>query len=436
MKKRPLFYLSTAVLAVSIFAGVGNAVQAEAPAAASFTDTTGHWAEASILAAVQKGYVSGYPEGTFQPEKTVSRSEFIAMLVRSLGQASDTSTTSPWYIPYVNTATESGYYVTGDFSSDDWNAPLSRQELARIAVRVIGKTAKDNTEYMYMATSNGVLSGTGNGALNVTGTTTRAQTVTVIERISHILQGETLPVDTLAVANAQEAMNAPKDPWGRAVRTTNLPKNAKDFPYILEEYPNEMYELELPFKGITEPAFKISTPAELYKTDTLIQNKKEMEKWKDNAEAYYKLLLNVDYRTINGKWATDLYSHKNQWNSVGLEEVMDYVVWAKKNKIVTEGSLVVEPSMIFHSRIGSYFIRAEFSFRIKEYTEYNEIFDDIRFNSHQGFDNLKALGKFQKGQWYHGYADIVLGTNIQDGIKRVSSNATLFNLSTIIHKKN
>ncbi|WP_160311863.1 hypothetical protein [Paenibacillus sp. IHB B 3415] len=36
MKKRPLFYLSTAVLAVSIFAGVGNAVQAEAPAAAIY----------------------------------------------------------------------------------------------------------------------------------------------------------------------------------------------------------------------------------------------------------------------------------------------------------------------------------------------------------------------------------------------------------------
>ncbi|NOU80768.1 hypothetical protein GC101_18050 [Paenibacillus sp. LMG 31459] len=434
MKKRPLFYLSTAVLAVSIFAGVGNAEQAEAPAAASFTDTSGHWAEASILAAVQKGYVSGYPEGTFQPEKTVSRSEFIAMLVRSLGQASDTSTTSPWYTPYVKAATESGYYVTGDFSSDDWNAPLSRQELARIAVRVIGKTAKDNTEYMYMATSNGVLSGTGNGALNVTGTTTRAQTVTVIERISSILQGETLPVDALAVANAQEAMKAPKDPWGRAIRTTNLPKNAKDFPYILEEYPNEMYELELPFKGITEPAFKISTPAELYKTDTLIQDKKEMEKWKENAEAYYKLLLNVDYRTIDGKWATDLYSHKNQWSR--LEEVMAYVAWVKKNKIVTEGSLVVEPSMVFHSRIGGYFMRSQFSFRIKEYNEYKDIFDDDRFNTHQKFDNLKSLGKFQKGQWYYGYTNTELSTNVQDGVQRVSSDISLFKLSTIIHKKN
>lgn len=34
------------------------------------------------------------------------------------------------------------------------------------------------------------------------------------------------------------------DDFGRKIRTTNLPKNYKDYPYILEDIPNEMYEMK------------------------------------------------------------------------------------------------------------------------------------------------------------------------------------------------
>ncbi|MDM5275763.1 hypothetical protein QUF95_00085, partial [Paenibacillus silvae] len=71
--------------------------------------------------------------------------------------------------------------------------------------------------------------------------TTRAQALTVVDRIHKVRGGQTLQVDTVALKNAEKAKNAERDPWGRVIRTTNLPKNAKDFPYILEEYPNEMY---------------------------------------------------------------------------------------------------------------------------------------------------------------------------------------------------
>ena len=33
------------------------------------------------------------------------------------------------------------------------------------------------------------------------------------------------------------------DPSGRLIRTTNLPKNASKYPYILQDIPNEMYEM-------------------------------------------------------------------------------------------------------------------------------------------------------------------------------------------------
>ncbi|MDQ6422852.1 S-layer homology domain-containing protein [Paenibacillus sp. LHD-117] len=42
-----------------------------------FRDISGHWAVANIQQAVSIGIVSGYPDGTFKPDKTVTRAEFV-----------------------------------------------------------------------------------------------------------------------------------------------------------------------------------------------------------------------------------------------------------------------------------------------------------------------------------------------------------------------
>ncbi|MGI2294265.1 S-layer homology domain-containing protein [Paenibacillus sp. GXUN7292] len=47
-------------------------------------DIFGHWAEASIKQAVIAGIVNGYPNGTFKPEKSVTRAEFTVMLMKML----------------------------------------------------------------------------------------------------------------------------------------------------------------------------------------------------------------------------------------------------------------------------------------------------------------------------------------------------------------
>ena len=41
-------------------------------------------------------------------------------------------------------------------------------------------------------------------------------------------------------------------PDGQLIRTTNLPKNAKDYPYILECFPNEFYEIKYTFMFLTD----------------------------------------------------------------------------------------------------------------------------------------------------------------------------------------
>jgi len=48
------------------------------------TDIAGHWAEGSIKQAVSKRIVGGYPDGTFKPDNAVTRAEFIVMLAGAL----------------------------------------------------------------------------------------------------------------------------------------------------------------------------------------------------------------------------------------------------------------------------------------------------------------------------------------------------------------
>ena len=47
----------------------------------SFSDIQGHWAQEQIEAAVRSGWVNGYPDGTFRPDATVTRAEFVKMLL-------------------------------------------------------------------------------------------------------------------------------------------------------------------------------------------------------------------------------------------------------------------------------------------------------------------------------------------------------------------
>ena len=75
----------------------------------AFSDTAGHWAEADISTMTEKGYLSGYPDGTFQPDKTISRAEFMKIItaVYGLVESGDSYLLwadvdpSAWYAPYT-----------------------------------------------------------------------------------------------------------------------------------------------------------------------------------------------------------------------------------------------------------------------------------------------------------------------------------------------
>jgi hypothetical protein len=120
-----------------------------------------------------------------------------------------TGTTSgdSWYVPYINAAVTSGLHQWSDFSSGDWSTALTRQDMVRIAVRAA--TADNNTDgkkWMYLASKAGLINGMDDmGTLGEDETTTRAQSVAIIERILSIKDGKTLSTDKHAVSRAEVA---------------------------------------------------------------------------------------------------------------------------------------------------------------------------------------------------------------------------------------
>src|SRR5690554_3736890 len=69
------------VLAVLMVIWLSAAFQIEASIRPS--DIEGCWAEEAILALVNEGIITGYPDGTFKPEDPVTRAEFSKMIAKA-----------------------------------------------------------------------------------------------------------------------------------------------------------------------------------------------------------------------------------------------------------------------------------------------------------------------------------------------------------------
>lgn len=358
-----------------------------------FTDIQGHWAEANIKQAFTQGYISASANGKFNPNQFVTRAEFLKMLIVAQNITVESANQGEaWYSPYITAGENKGIYKSGEYKAEQWTNPITRQEMARMAVRAIGAEDKDNDE-MYIAVQKGLISGTGDGKLSPEGKTTRAQAITIIQRVLKISEGEKLPVDDKALSTTEQVKNAPKDPWGRAIRTTNLPKNYKDFPYILADAPNEMYDLnhESPFPD------KLKTPIQFFESDGF--NKAGIDGLVEHVEQYVNQIVNVDYATLNQAWADKLIAVMNTTNNARAvkEEVAEYIKDAKANKVKIQGTVKAEPSIIFID--GSTYMRIYFTFKVT----------DFKNKSKPIFYDLTKIN-IKKNIEYVGYTNIALST--------------------------
>ena len=76
-------------------------------ASPGFSDTQGHWAEGELAAAVQHGAID--QGGAFRPDAPITREDMAVMLVRALGYSSVAEQAAGYAIPFTDVTSNKGY---------------------------------------------------------------------------------------------------------------------------------------------------------------------------------------------------------------------------------------------------------------------------------------------------------------------------------------
>lgn len=174
----------------------------------SFKDISGHWAENDIKYMKKRGFISGKSDEIFAPEATITRAEFVTMLMNVSGKSqaneaapySDVDSNS-WYAEYVNNAYASGF-ISENIADEEFfpDKNIIREEAIEMLNRYYSEN-HSNAEYKPMfgfsdcsdispwaaaAFQNlynyGVVNGNADGTLNPKGTLTRAEAVVLLKK--------------------------------------------------------------------------------------------------------------------------------------------------------------------------------------------------------------------------------------------------------------
>ncbi|WP_282943257.1 S-layer homology domain-containing protein [Paenibacillus sp. RC67] len=190
--RRTAYVLALASLPFAFSSG-GNAIYAN-PESAEFSDMHGHWAEEPILEAVSEGIISGYDDGTFRPDRSVSRAEFINMLLAGLHipLAASSSEHSSQEASFQSLR-DVGIVDENDFSADELDQELQRAEMIRLALRTMDPEAgqEQTAKQREQAVDAGLIDEAGD-TLKGTQAATRAEAVVVLQRLKRIVLAKTM----------------------------------------------------------------------------------------------------------------------------------------------------------------------------------------------------------------------------------------------------
>ncbi|WP_051620255.1 S-layer homology domain-containing protein [Paenibacillus sp. UNC451MF] len=112
---------------------------------APIKDMEGHWAQTKVEQAISLGWIQGYPNGTFLPDQSVTKAEFAVLLVRALKlkdqdiplSFTDTDRIGDWAKQEVAILTKSGIvggYEDGSFQPDK---NITRAEMIVMIIRAL-----------------------------------------------------------------------------------------------------------------------------------------------------------------------------------------------------------------------------------------------------------------------------------------------------------
>ena len=197
---------------ISGIGGMNTGVVATPPVVAGsniFSDVSSvPWATDAIINLSSKGIIKGYTDGTFKPSNSVTREEFVTMLVNALGLVDSGAEcsfndvdSSAWYYKYVASAYSKGIVNGTPENNFVIGQNLTRQDMVTICMNAVSYTngctpVREDTEFADQAQISeyakgavsafyraGYINGVGDNMFQPLGVVTRAQAAVLINNI-------------------------------------------------------------------------------------------------------------------------------------------------------------------------------------------------------------------------------------------------------------
>lgn len=202
---------ASAALAASLLLGspTTRVFAGETEHLSAYADAQEHWGASFIGKWSSNGTLNGYEDGTFRPDNTITRAEFVTVLNRVFGLRSTNPApfrdvaSGVWYATEVASAYEAGIidgYPDLTFKPD---APISREDAALILASLFRTTAASGTgsntlksfadsssispyavEAVTALIDTSILNGYQDSTLRPKGLLTRAETIGMIDRLA------------------------------------------------------------------------------------------------------------------------------------------------------------------------------------------------------------------------------------------------------------
>jgi hypothetical protein len=160
-----------------------------------------HWAYEAVKAMSDRSVITGYPDGSFLPDNTVTYGEFIKMaLIAATGEDAGNAASGHWASNYYNKALEQGYFTVYDIDQSYLGNKIPRAHMALLVSSILDDVKIENydeiqkgitditykTKYEYDITkayATGILTGYTDKTFQPDKTLSRAEAATVIYRL-------------------------------------------------------------------------------------------------------------------------------------------------------------------------------------------------------------------------------------------------------------
>lgn len=239
------------------------------------------------------------------------------------------------------------YALNGGPYSYDYDLYIHVKDYDRISD--LKKAKKEYQKALMMCYTKGIMIGVSNGKysqdrkFSPTKKITKSQASTLVKRLCDTSKRFKLTYD------------------GQLMRTINLPKNYKEYPYILASFPNSFYEKEMWYSKQRKQMHEVKTAKQ---TSVSLDNEYR-DMICDTVRKNLELRLNVDYRkTFTSKWKSELAGTYFSPEDM-TADINKYVKKAKARKVVVESSkIVVDPSMMWRDGTDIY-VKVMVQFKVK-----------------------------------------------------------------------